>query len=122
MLRKIFREVKESHGITGKAISELTGISQNHISEYINGKRDVTSETLWRMVDAMEHLSKGAAADFGYKLTGVHQGSVPLRRSAKFYQDLQADELAEEIIRLSKALKGALNENSSMRLLSAVGS
>jgi transcriptional regulator with XRE-family HTH domain len=122
MLREIFREVKRSHGVTGKAISQLTGISQNHISEYINGKRDVTSETLWRMVDAMEQLSKGAAADFGQKLSGVHQGNVLVRHSVNFYKEIQADELAEEIIRLSKALKGALHENPQLQPLSAVRS
>lgn len=119
MLREIFKEVKRSHGVTGKAISQLTGISQNHISEYINGKRDVTSETLWRMVEAMEQLSSGAAADFGQKLSGAHQGDVPVRRLVNSYKDLQAGELAEEIIRLSKALKGALHEDTRRQPLSA---
>ena len=118
MLREIFKEVKRSHGITGKAISQLTGISQNHISEYINGKRDVTSETLWRMIEAMDELSKGAAAEFRQRLPGEGQINAPSNRPAIFYQDLEADELAEEVIKLGKALKGALNENPRLRSLS----
>ena len=68
MLKEIFTEIKSRHGITGKALSEATGISQKHISEYINGKRDVTSSTLWRMIEAMDELSPGAKKDFGCEL------------------------------------------------------
>lgn len=64
MLRESFKQVKQQRGVTGKAIYELTGISQNHISEYLRGKRDVTSETLSRMINAMEQVSPGAKQDF----------------------------------------------------------
>jgi transcriptional regulator with XRE-family HTH domain len=114
MLREVFRKIKQSRGVTGKAISELTGISQNHISEYINGKRDVTSETLWRMIEAMEQLSPGAAGDFRALLPGDGQSSVSGKVLNNFY-DKEASQLAEEMIKLGKALKGALNENPQLR-------
>jgi transcriptional regulator with XRE-family HTH domain len=119
MLRKVFKEIKQEYGITGRSIAQATGISEKHISEYLNGKRDVTSETLWRMVEAMEQLSPGAAVDFGQKLSGV-QGSVPYGRSVTNYKRLEAGELAEEIIKLGKALKGALNEDSQLQPMEAL--
>jgi transcriptional regulator with XRE-family HTH domain len=130
MLRQIFKEVKQSRGITGKAISQATGISEVHISAYLRGKRDVTSETLWRMIEAMDELSKGAAAEFRDRLPGEGQINAPSNHPVIFYQDLEADELAEEVIKLGKALKGALHENPQLRTatrrrslpLSAVGS
>lgn len=70
MFREAFKEIKKRHGITGKAISETTGISQNHISEFVNNKRDVTSETLWRMVEALDKLSPGAWKDFCLRIAG----------------------------------------------------
>ncbi len=70
MLRKIFTEVKNKYGITGKALSQATGISQKHISEYINGKRDVTSSTLWRMIEAMDNLAPGAKQYFSVLMCG----------------------------------------------------
>ena len=122
MLRQIFKEVKQSRSITGKAISQATGISEVHISAYLRGKRDVTSETLWRMIEAMDKLSPGAAAEFRQRWPGEGEISALSKRPVIFYQDLEADELAEEVIKLGKALKGALNENSRLQSLSTVGS
>lgn len=101
MLREFFGEVKRHHGITGKAISELSGISQNHISEYINGKRDVTSETLWRMIEAMDKISPGARKDFALKIAS-DRPEIP-------YEELDEDELAEEMIKLGRAWKTIRN-------------
>ncbi|PSF33893.1 hypothetical protein C7H19_19410 [Aphanothece hegewaldii CCALA 016] len=70
MFREIFKKVKESRGITGKAISDVTGISQNHISKFLSGERDVTTDTLWRMIKAMESVSPGAEQNFFEDLTG----------------------------------------------------
>ncbi|MEA5511808.1 helix-turn-helix transcriptional regulator [Crocosphaera sp. UHCC 0190] len=64
MLRQYFKKVKAERRVTGKALSQITGISENHISEYLNGKRDVTSEKLWEMMEGMEQLSPGAKDDF----------------------------------------------------------
>ena len=122
MLRQIFKQVKQSRSITGKAISQATGISEVHISAYLRGKRDVTSETLWRMIEAMDELSPGAAAEFRQRLPGEGEINADSKRPVIFYQDLEADELAEEVIKLGKALKGALNEDSRLQPLSTVGS
>jgi transcriptional regulator with XRE-family HTH domain len=117
MLRQVFKDIKQKHGVTGRAISQATGISEKHISEYLNGRRDVTSETLWRMVEAIEQLSPGALGDFTHNLSGVQQRDTRSKRLS--YKDLQADELAEEVIKLGKALKGALHENPRLQPLSA---
>lgn len=101
MLREFFGEVKRHHGITGKAISELTGVSQNHISEYINGKRDVTTEVLWRMIEAMDEISPGARRDLAKKIASDRREIT--------YEELDEDELAEEMIRLGRAWKTIRN-------------
>jgi transcriptional regulator with XRE-family HTH domain len=101
MLREFFGEIKRHHGITGKAISELTGISQNHISEYINGKRDVTTDVLWRMIEAMNEISPGAKKDLALKIASV--------RPEITYEELDEDELAEEMIKLGRAWKTIRN-------------
>ncbi len=63
MLRQYFKNVKTERRITGKSLSQVTGISENHISEYLNGKRDVTSDKLWEMMEGMDKLSPGAKED-----------------------------------------------------------
>ncbi|OKH10816.1 hypothetical protein NIES593_22710 [Hydrococcus rivularis NIES-593] len=97
MLREFFTQVKRHHGITGKEISELTGISQNHISEYLHGKRDVTSDVLWRMIEAMDEISPGARRDLAKKIAGD--------RPEITYEELDEDELAEEMIKMGRAWK-----------------
>jgi transcriptional regulator with XRE-family HTH domain len=101
MLREFFGEIKRHHGITGKAISEQTGISQNHISEYINGKRDVTTDVLWRMLEAMDEISPGARRDLAKRIAGD--------RPEITYEELDEDELAEEMIKLGRAWKTMRN-------------
>ncbi|MEL4897485.1 helix-turn-helix domain-containing protein [Crocosphaera sp. Alani8] len=64
MFRQTFKKVKTKRGITGKALSQITGISENHISEFLNGKRDVTTEKLWEMIMGLEKLSPGSKQDF----------------------------------------------------------
>lgn len=70
MFREKFIEVQESRRITGKAISEISGVSTNHIAQFRKGNRDVTSETLWQLIQAMEKISPGAKLEFCQRLAG----------------------------------------------------
>lgn len=60
MFRETFIRVKNELGVTGKALSEKSGVDNSRISEYINSKRDVSSETLWELLNGLESLSPGA--------------------------------------------------------------
>lgn len=71
MFREVVRKVKEGRKITTKALSDQTRISPNHISKFLSGERDVTTETLSRLVEGMEQLSPGAEKDFFSALTNV---------------------------------------------------
>ncbi|MBR8832088.1 MAG: hypothetical protein N5P05_004457 (plasmid) [Chroococcopsis gigantea SAG 12.99] len=71
MFREVVKKVKEARKITTKALSDQTRISPNHISKFLSGDRDVTTETLSRLVEGMEMLSPGAEKDFFTALTGV---------------------------------------------------
>lgn len=65
--REAFIKTKRCFGITGKKLSEATGVSENHISEFINlkkdgsaYKRDVTTSVLDRLVAGMDEIEPGA--------------------------------------------------------------
>ncbi len=58
--RQAFIDTKKYYGITNKALYDHTGVSQSHISEYINKKRNMTTDLLDKLVDAMEELEPGA--------------------------------------------------------------
>ncbi len=73
MFRKAFKKVKTVRRVTAKAIHLATGISQSHISDYINDNADVTTETLESMLKTLEKLSPGAQQDFGKLIAGKEQ-------------------------------------------------
>lgn len=52
------------YGITGKKLSEVTGVSQNHISEFRRGKGSVSTEVLAKLVEGMEAIAPGAGENF----------------------------------------------------------
>lgn len=60
MFREAFIKIKEELGITGRALSKQSGIDESRISEYINGKRDISTEILWELLQGLEALSPGA--------------------------------------------------------------
>jgi transcriptional regulator with XRE-family HTH domain len=121
MFREIFKEVKKCRRITGKAISQITGISANHISEYINGKRDVTGDTLWRMIEAMEELSPGARCQFGREIIGDRSAqSVEDNRLEINFDELDENQLADCMVALGKAWKNKqISKNSDNKELLA---
>ena len=47
------RAYRNREGLTQKELSELTGISQNHISEMENGKRSIGKERARRLAEAL---------------------------------------------------------------------
>jgi plasmid maintenance system antidote protein VapI len=54
--REAFIKTKLYFGITGSRLHEVTGVSKNHISEFINYKRDVTTSVFDKLVLGMEEL------------------------------------------------------------------
>jgi transcriptional regulator with XRE-family HTH domain len=57
------------HRITGKVLSQKTGISQNHISEFRNGG-NISAEALSRLLAVMDELAPGAKLYFCLSLAG----------------------------------------------------
>lgn len=56
MHREAFKKTKNYFRITGKELHKQTGVSENHISEFLRGKRAVSTDILDRLVQAMEEL------------------------------------------------------------------
>jgi hypothetical protein len=54
--REAFITTKLYFGITGSRLHEVTGVSRNHISEFINYKRDVTTNVFDKLVLGMEEI------------------------------------------------------------------
>ncbi|MEG4115327.1 MULTISPECIES: hypothetical protein [unclassified Microcoleus] len=75
MIHEIFDQTLRRYGIQAKALSALSGVSQNHISEFRGGKlkTGVTTDCLYRLLLGMDELSPGARRYFCDLLAGKKQ-------------------------------------------------
>jgi transcriptional regulator with XRE-family HTH domain len=94
MFRECFKQVKKERQITGRALSQASGVTQAIISEFINGKRDVSLDNFWSLLQGMEKLSPGSIELFCALLVGKSEISL-----------LDEDQIADQIIALGKAWK-----------------
>lgn len=72
MIHEFFDLTLKRYGIQAKALSILTGVSQNHISEFRSHKlkTGVTSDCLWRLLAGMDELAPGSLRYFCDLLAG----------------------------------------------------
>ena len=68
--REAFKKTKRYYGITGTKLHKQTGVSQNHISEFINGKSKISTEILDSLVNGMEELEPGSKLFYVQELLG----------------------------------------------------
>lgn len=57
-------------GVVARTLSQHTGVSETHISEYKNGHTDITTAILYKILEGMDVQSPGARAYFCALLTG----------------------------------------------------
>lgn len=65
-------------GITGKKLSEVTGFSMTHISQFRHGKTNPSCESLQRLLDGADEIKPGAKRYFCLLLAGESSASVEL--------------------------------------------
>lgn len=72
MIHELFDATMKRYGVQAKALSSLSGVSQNHISEFRSGKlkTGVTTDCLYRLLVGMDELSPGARRYFCDLLAG----------------------------------------------------
>ena len=72
MIHELFDATMKRYGIQAKALSGLSGVSQNHISEFRSGKlkTGVTTDCLYRLLMGMDELSPGSRRYFCDLLAG----------------------------------------------------
>jgi hypothetical protein len=77
MVHELFDITMRRYGIQAKALSSLSGVSQNHISEFRSGKlkTGVTTDCLWRLISGMDELSPGSRQYFCDLLAGKKKPS-----------------------------------------------
>lgn len=63
MFYKFIKKIQTRRSIKAVQIKAITGITNQHLSEFFSGKVDISSKKLWAVIEAMETISPGARAD-----------------------------------------------------------
>ncbi|WP_234708675.1 helix-turn-helix domain-containing protein [Kamptonema sp. PCC 6506] len=106
MISELFRVTIERYGISGKQLSKFSGVSENHISEFRRGKTGISTEVLWKLIEAMDEIKPGARAYFCARLTGGEgfgngsQMSVPKQLESLLDMQNLVDSLSDDSLAL----------------------
>jgi transcriptional regulator with XRE-family HTH domain len=102
LLSTFFQQTMDIYKITGKKLSEESGISENHISEFRRGKSKtgVSTKVLWQLIESMEKIAPGSRQHFCFLMAGVNGNQDHINQSSCSYSlcdlisVLEPDELA----------------------------
>jgi len=106
MIAEIFRVTIERYGISGKQLSKFSGVSENHISEFRRGKTGISTEVLWKLIEAMDEIKPGSRAYFCSRLAGGQgfgkgsQMSVPKQLESLLDMQNLVDGLSDDTLAL----------------------
>lgn len=67
---QLFKKAMDRHGVQGKELAAIVGITPNHLSDFRNGKKWVSQEILASLLEGMEQLSPGSKRYFCELLAG----------------------------------------------------
>lgn len=106
-MHDIFDKTLRIHGITGKRLSEVTGFSQTHISEFRKGKTNPSCSTLKSLLDGMDELAPGAKRYFCMELAGTTSSSKESVSSEKklVIEGMSSMELAQLLLVVADKLQ-----------------
>lgn len=61
---QLFKQAMDRHGIQGKELAALAGISQNHLSQFRSGHKWVSPEVFAALLEGMDQLAPGSRKYF----------------------------------------------------------
>ena len=117
-MHDIFDKTLRIHGITGKRLSEVTGFSQTHISEFRKGKTNPSCSTLQSLLDGMDELAPGSKRYFCMELAGTTSSGAETISPAKklVIEGMSSMELAQLLLVVADKLQQG---QSAKQLISA---
>ena len=109
MISEIFRVTIERYGISGKQLSKLSGVSENHISEFRRGKTGISTDVMWKLIEAMDDVKPGARAHFCSRLA-ASEGSLRGRQ-------MSAPKQLESLLDMQNLVDGLSDDRLALLLM-----
>jgi len=110
ILSQFLVETMEHFNLTAKQLSQVSGISENHISDFrrSRNKTGVSTKVLWSLIEGMEQIAPGARQYFCSLMGGLNP---------KQFQSNQSSFSCSEIIRVLEADELAMALSDNLELL-----
>ena len=129
ILSQFFQQTMEQYKITGKKLSQVSGVSENHISDFrrSRNKKGVSTMILWKLMEGMEEIAPGSRQYFCNLMARVEPKQYHVNQSSFSCGDiisvLEADELAQVLTdNIDKVIKAIphLNNEEQADIMSAL--
>lgn len=118
LIHEAFDQTLKKYGITGKALSELTGVSTAHISQFRNGKGGAVSHTtLEDLLNGMEQLAPGSRFGFCLLLAGKNPEQLGTDVLVQSMDDRQLKSLLLLVAEKLSAPSFSQQDNADVALL-----
>lgn len=117
MFSEAFRKTQDKHGVSAIRLHEMTGIAKSTVSNFRTGKRDMLTETLWKLLEAIEQESPGAINDFASEIGRVEVHGLTDREKQILIWSLPESELAEILKLIGKRLSGESRKSTEDKVL-----
>lgn len=75
-IRQAFKLTQDHFGISGKTLSDVSGVGTPHISAFRSGKNWISEDTLEKLLDGMEKLAPSSRRYFGLLLSGAFEPNL----------------------------------------------
>ncbi|AFY51340.1 Helix-turn-helix protein (plasmid) [Nostoc sp. PCC 7524] len=104
---QLFKKAMDRYGVQGKELAAMVGISPNHLSDFRNGKKWVSQETLTSLLEGMEQLSPGSKRYFCELLAGEQLGEKEdaAKSLVKMIEAANDDEMEAAMIAIGRKWK-----------------
>lgn len=112
MISTFFRQTLEKYNIKGKRLSEISGVSENHISEFRRGKATVSAEILWKLLIAMDEIAPGARQYF-CSLLGAEKSYSFRGELVEMIEAATDEEIETVMLAIAKKWRGAKHSSTA---------
>ncbi|MEA5469432.1 MULTISPECIES: helix-turn-helix domain-containing protein [unclassified Spirulina] len=96
--RKALLKIKNKYKISNVSISRLTGISENHLSQFFRGNRNATDAVLDEILNALENISPGSREEYGLEIA---QSQSP-QSLQKWIEGMSNEEMYSLLVAISQ--------------------
>jgi predicted transcriptional regulator len=106
MIYQYFDQALKRQGITGKKLSDVTGISQAHISEFRNGKTNPSCDMLLCLLEGADQIQPGARQYFCQLLAGRAIARAMDNSLESTIEMMDEQQLAQLLVAIAEKLQG----------------